>query len=188
MSNDKKVIAIVGMPGSGKSVLSELAEKMGFPVIVMGDIVREETAKRGLEPTPENVGKIMLMIREEEGPAVVAKRCLPKILKSISETVVVEGVRSLEEVEEYKKKLPNLKLVAIHSSPETRFHRLHNRKRSDDPKSWAVFSERDKRELSVGTGSVIAMADYMIINECPLNDFESEARKLFIEATKDARN
>jgi dephospho-CoA kinase len=55
--------------------------------------------------------------------------------------------------------------MAVHASPETRFNRLYRRRRSDDPTDWAVFHERDARELSVGLGNAIAMAEYLIINE-----------------------
>ena len=177
----KKVIAIVGMPGSGKSTASDCAKEMELVIIVMGDVVREEVSKRGLEPTPDNIGRIMLSLRKEEGLGVIAKRCCEKILKAKSETVIVEGIRSLDEVEEFKKSFSNFKIVAIHTSPETRFQRLHNRGRSDDPESRKIFLERDNRELKVGIGSAIAMADRVIVNEGSFNEFKSEVYKLFKE-------
>ncbi len=177
----RKVVAIVGMPGSGKSTASDCARKMELDIIVMGDVVREETSKRGLEPTPENIGKTMLNLRKEEGPGIIARKCREKILKAKSETVIVEGIRSLDEVEEFKKSFSNFKLVAIHTSPKIRFQRLHSRGRSDDPESRKIFSERDNRELKVGIGSAIAMADRVIINEGSLNEFKLEVYKLLEE-------
>ena len=56
-------------------------------------------------------------------------------------------------------------LLAIHASPQTRYKRLVQRQRSDDPTDFEAFMERDKRELGIGMGSVIAIAAYMIINE-----------------------
>ena len=66
------MIAIAGMPGSGKAIVSKVAFSRQIPVLVCGDVVREETKRRGLAPTPENTGKVMLAIRREKGPAVVA--------------------------------------------------------------------------------------------------------------------
>jgi len=163
--NKKTVIGVAGMPGAGKSLVARIAGRMGYSLVVMGDVVREETKKRGLEPTPENVGTVMLKLRDEEGPAVVAKRCVPKIENAPAHVVVVDGLRSLHEVEEYKRHFKRFVSFAIHSSPETRFQRLFRRKRSDDPKGWKTFHERDMRELSVGLGGVIAIADYLIVNE-----------------------
>lgn len=174
----KRVIGVVGMPGSGKVVVDKVAGELGFSVVVMGDVIREETAKRGLDPTPENTGKIMLKIRDEEGPTVVAKRCVPKIQNSPSTVVVVEGLRSLAEADEFKKAFPAFTLLAIHSSPETRFQRVFKRKRSDDPASWKVFTERDLRELEVGIGSAIALADRVIVNEGTLAQFRAKIRVL----------
>jgi len=162
---EKIFVGLVGMPGAGKGTVREILQKMGYPVLVMGDEIREEAKRSKLEPTPENLGMVMLKVREEEGPATVAKRCIPKMEEAKEKVVVVEGIRSLCEVDEFKKHFPNFTLIAIHASPETRFRRLFQRKRSDDPKGWETFMERDSRELSVGIGAAIATADHMIVNE-----------------------
>jgi len=165
MFTSKLVIGVAGMAGSGKSIVATVAKGKGYDIIVMGDEVREESKRRKLEPTPENLGNIMLELRKTEGEAVIAKRCIPKIEKTPKQKVIVDGIRSLSEVEEFKKKFPRFKLIAVHSSPETRFKRVHNRKRSDDSGDWKTFRERDLRELSVGLGNAIAMAEHMIVNE-----------------------
>ncbi|MGB9676407.1 MAG: AAA family ATPase [Candidatus Bathyarchaeales archaeon] len=165
---EKLVVGVAGMPGAGKSVVVEVARGMGYDVIVMGDVVREEARKRGLECTPENLGNIMVELRLKEGNSVIAKRCIPKILEAKRAKVIVDGIRSMSEVEEFKRHFQNFVLIAIKASPETRFKRLYHRKRSDDPKNWEIFHERDMRELSVGLGEAIAKAEYTIDNECTL--------------------
>ncbi|MEM3018612.1 MAG: AAA family ATPase, partial [Candidatus Bathyarchaeia archaeon] len=79
MSREKTVIAIAAMPGAGKGTAAELASDLGIPVIVCGDVVREEASRRRMPPTPENLGSLMLSMRDEEGPDVVAKRLIPRI-------------------------------------------------------------------------------------------------------------
>lgn len=175
----KRVIGVVGMPGSGKGVVGGVAAEYGFSTVIMGDVIREEVARRGLEPTPENVGRVMLGLRDEEGPAVVAERSVPRIEGSASEVVVVEGIRSLDEVLEFRRRFPGFILAAIHASPETRFRRIYRRERSDDPASWQVFWERDLRELGVGIGSAIAIADHVIVNEGTLAQFKKRIREFF---------
>lgn len=174
----KIVIGVAGMPGAGKATVRKMVQEMGYPVVVMGDVIREEAERRKMEPTPENLGLIMLKIREEEGPAVVAKRCLPKIKKAKEKVVVIDGIRSLEEVEEFKRHFPNFTLIVIQASPETRFQRLFKRRRSDDPKTWKTFVERDARELSVGLGGVIATADHIIVNEGTKEQLKRNVRKV----------
>ncbi|MEM0007653.1 MAG: AAA family ATPase [Candidatus Bathyarchaeia archaeon] len=178
MTAEKLVVGLAGMPGAGKSVVVNVARASGYAVVVMGDEVREEARRRGLELTPENLGRIMLELRHLEGEAVIARRCTSKILKKTESKVIVDGIRSLAEVEEFKHHFPKFTLVAVHSSPETRFKRLFHRQRSDDPKNWEIFRERDMRELSVGLGNAIAMAEYLIVNEGSLEEAKKQAAKV----------
>jgi len=172
------IIGIVGMPGSGKGIVDEVASDLGCAVIIMGDVIREEARKRGLEPTPEITGKIMLEIRAKEGLNAVAKRCIPKIVSSLSRCVVIDGIRSIEEIREFKKNFPSFILIAVQSSAQTRFERLHQRKRSDDPDGWKAFLERDQRELKVGVGKAMKTADYTITNEGSVSEFKENVAKL----------
>ncbi len=183
---DKVVIALTGMPGAGKSVMANVARKMGLQVISMGDVVREEAKKRGIPPTPENLGKIMIELRKKYGPEIIAKRCANKIMKLNNRIVVIDGVRSLFEIEEFKKVSSKVIIIAIHASPKTRFKRLKERGRSDDPKNWMEFHERDFRELKVGIGNVIALADYMIVNEVSIREFKRKAGELLMRLVENA--
>jgi len=165
MNADKLVVGLVGMPGSGKSLVVDTARESGYAIVVMGDVIREETVKRGFDLTPQNVGKVMLQLREESGNTVVADKCIPKIEEQASAKVLVDGLRSLYEVDAFKQHFVNFTVLGVHASPESRFRRLFNRRRSDDPCEWAVFRERDLRELSVGLGNVLAMAELIIVND-----------------------
>jgi len=182
---DKVVVGVAGMPGSGKGAFRRTLQKMGYPVVIMGDEVREEAKRRNLKPTPENLGKIMLQLRESEGPAAVAKRCIPKLNKTTERIVGVDGIRSLHEVEEFRKHFPNFILIFIHSSPKTRYQRLFRRRRSDDPKSWETFMERDLRELGIGMGAVIAAADHMIVNEGTIAQLKKKIQQVLKEMLGD---
>ena len=153
------------MPGAGKGVFRRTVQRMGYPVVTMGDEVREEVKRRNLKPTPENLGKTMLNLRELEGPAAIAKRCIPKLKKATGKIVFIDGIRSLVEVDEFKKHFPNFILIAIHTAPKTRYQRLFRRRRSDDPTDWETFMERDLRELGIGMGAVISIADQVIVNK-----------------------
>ena len=179
----KKVIAIVGMPGAGKGIVSGTASSHGYPVLICGDVVREETLKRGLEPTPENTGKVMLAIRQEEGPSVVAERLISKIQSSAVPLVIVEGVRSMDEVNALRRN-HDLVVLAVHASPKTRCKRLIARGRSDDPKNWDEFAERDWRELGVGIGNVIALAGEMLINETSIEDLNAAAEVVLLKVSR----
>ena len=167
------------MPGSGKSLVVNIAREKGYDIITMGDIVREETKRRGLELTPENVGTVMLDLRKKEGPDVIAKRCLPRIAATNNPRILIDGIRSLDEVTEFRKHYPKLILIATYASPQTRFNRLYKRGRPDDAKNWQTFHERDTRELTVGLGNAIAMVESMIINEGPIETTKQKITQTF---------
>ncbi len=187
MDADKLVIGLTGMPGSGKSLVVEAAQQQGYDVVTMGDVIRGETAQRGLEPTPSNVGKVMLELREIGGVGVVAEKCVPKILEKPSSKVIVDGLRSYFEAEVFQKRLANFKLITVHSAPAVRFERLSARGRSDDPKTWEVFHERDMRELGVGIGFAIALAEYVIVNDGTKEDLNVKVAE-FLRRTEEKWN
>lgn len=180
------IICVAGMPGSGKGVFKKAAEVLGVPRISMGDIVRRETARKGLTPDYRNTAKIMLELRKKAGPEVFAKLTWKEVSNTEGPAILIDGVRSLDEIN-YFKQFGDTVVVAVHSSPRTRFERLRKRGRPDDVKTYEEFEERDARELSVGLGSVIALADYMLVNEGIPEEEAVERAKRILEVVLDER-
>jgi dephospho-CoA kinase len=174
---DKLVVGLAGMPGSGKSLVVNTARELGYDIVVMGDVIRQETLKRGLDLNPQNVGEVMLQLRKEQGNYVIAELCIPQILKQATSRVIVDGLRSLFEAEIFKANFPKFSLLAVHASPQIRFNRLSNRRRSDDPTERQVFNERDMRELGVGLGNVIAMSEQMIVNHNSIEQVKAKVKE-----------
>ena len=151
------------MPGAGKSTIAEGLKPKGYEIINMGNAVREEARNRNLEPTRENLGKLMLELREKNGPGAIAELIKPQIESSLSNVILIDGLRSIDEIEVLRK-FGNVKLLAIHASTDTRFDFLQKRGRSDDPQTKDHFTERDSRELGVGISNPIALSDDAISN------------------------
>jgi len=151
------------MPGAGKSTIAEGLKPKGYDVINMGNAVREEAKNRNLELTRDNLGKLMLDLREKNGPGAIAELIKSKIDSSTADVILIDGVRSNDEIEVLRK-FGNVKLLAIHASTDTRFDFLQKRGRSDDPQTKEHFKERDNRELGVGISNSIALSDYAISN------------------------
>ena len=184
MKTNKIVIGLTGMPGAGKSQVVNTAQKVGYEVVTMGDVIREETKKRNLDLNPQNVGKIMLELRAQNGENVIAEKCITKIEQKTSSKVIIDGLRSYVEAEVFHKHFPKFTLTAVHAPPELRFNRLATRGRSDDPKTWEVFHERDMRELEVGIGKAIALSEYIIINDDTIDTLDSRAKEALQRAEK----
>jgi dephospho-CoA kinase len=151
------------MPGAGKSTIAEGLKSKGYEIINMGNAVRSEAKKRNLEPTGSNLGKLMLDLREKNGPGAVAELVEPQIENSKSNVIIIDGIRSSAEIEVLRK-FGTVKLLAIHASTNIRFDFLQQRGRSDDPKTKENFEERDNRELGVGISNPIALSDDAISN------------------------
>ncbi|MFW9973645.1 MAG: AAA family ATPase [Candidatus Thorarchaeota archaeon] len=173
-----KLVIVTGMPGAGKSGVAQAFHDAGIPVIVMGDVIRDETRRRGLEPNPENTKKVMLELREKNGAGAVALFCMDELKKFRSEMVVIEGCRSIAEINVFDDCADSVVSVCVHASPKARYTRLRERNREDAPPSWEVFRERDIREISVGLGGVIALSDIMLVNEGTLADFQEQSKEL----------
>ena len=176
------------MPGAGKSTVASFLKDKGFAVVTMGDVIREEAKRQGLEPTDVNLGKMMLKLRQDLGPGAVGQIVLQKLQRDHyandncsgvggsnknSSNVIIDGIRSVAEIEVLKQ-VGHVRLLAIHASEDTRFKYLRRRGRADAPSDSNEFTGRDKRELSVGVSEAIALANEMISN----NELTLEQLKL----------
>ncbi len=151
------------MPGAGKTTIVDGLKTEGYEALSMGDAVRDEAARRGLEPTRTSLGRLMLELREDGGPGAVAELIRPKIESSASDVVLVDGVRSNDEVAVLQR-FGKVRLLAVHASTDVRFGFLQKRARSDDPQTRQHFDERDGRELNVGISNSIVLSDYTLSN------------------------
>ncbi len=173
------VYILTGMPGSGKEEFVETAREKGFKVVSMGDVVREEASKRGINPDDKGIGGFAHSERQTHGYGIWAERTLAHIG---DQHTLISGCRGWSEVEIFKRSLGDKAIViALHSSPKTRFERLMKRGRSDAPKTLEEFRTRDERELSWGLGSLIALADVMIVNEGLLDDLKKKVEETLEE-------
>lgn len=177
-----KICGIVGLAGSGKTTAIEAIKDLGL-IVTMGDVIRNEAKKRNLKPSGKIIGKIAKDLREKEGPDIIAKKCVDLIKSKNEDVIIVDGIRSLSEVNVFRKfwKFP---IIAIIVKEEERFKRLFERGRSDDPKNISDLKERDKREIQFGLNDVIKNADYKIQNDSTIQELKKKIRKLVLEIIK----
>lgn len=160
-----KVIAFVGMPGSGKSLAGEFIKEKGIDVLRLGDLTDEKLAARGLERNEANEKIVRESLRAESGMDVYAQRVAEKADALGKAVVVLDGMRSPAEREYLKKKYgEEFVVISIMSSPKTRYERLMNR--SERSLTAGECGSRDKAENEkLGHGNTVAMGDYYIVNE-----------------------
>jgi dephospho-CoA kinase len=174
-----KIVAFTGMPCSGKSEAVQIAKDKGIQVIRMGDMIWAETKNQGLELNDINVGEVANSMRVKYGKDIWAQRTVDSI-KTLNKSnhIVVDGIRNVEEIIFFKKKLSSdFVLIAIDAPDELRKKRALFRGRKDDSKDIKNIEERDKRELRWGIGEVIASADIVISNEGSIDEFRKRVKE-----------
>jgi dephospho-CoA kinase len=174
-----KVVAIVGMAGSGKSEVARVFEKSGFARVRFGDITDEEVRRRGLQLNEKNERLVRQELRAEHGMAAYARLSLPRIDRLLeSGDAVVDGLYSWEEYTLMKERYGDrFAVVAVWASPKTRQQRLA--KRPVRPLQPEEAAGRDVAEIqNLNKGGPIAMADFTIVNEASLETLGKEAMKV----------
>ena len=175
-----RVIGTVGLAGSGKGEVAEVAREEGVPVVTMGDVIRRACRDRGLDPATHH-GEVAKALREENGPDAVAARSLPLIEEALenSDTVLVDGIRSDVEVDRFEETFgDDFLLVSIEVPFEVRADRLLERGRDDSDLDREELRTRDERELGFGMGEAMDRADVVVENTDTLDAFRERARAI----------
>ncbi len=171
----KYIIALVGLPGAGKSQACNFFKQKNIPVIRFGAITDEALNLKGLPLTEENEKTFRENLRRELGMAAFAIKNEAKIREILktSDIVVIDGLRSWEEYVYLKEKFTNLYLLAVYVSPEIRYQRLKERKE----RSLSITEARSRDIAEVNTlhmGAPIALSDYLVKNETTLEDLNQQ--------------
>ncbi|MBQ9024508.1 MAG: AAA family ATPase [Bacilli bacterium] len=168
-----KVIAIVGMCGSGKSVASDILENdFGYKKVYFGGVTIDKLKEEGLDINPENEKMMRERLREELGMGAFAKILLPKIKElSKDNNVVLDGLYSWDEYKILSKELNNIILISIIADKNIRYDRLSKRDIRPLTKEQAI--NRDISEIeNIAKAPPIAYADYYILNNGTINEYK----------------
>lgn len=176
---NNKIIAVVGMAGSGKSeAIKYLQEKFAWPKVYLGKYTFERMEKERMEINHHNEMIIREKIREELGMGAYARLSLPELKELLKKNnvVLIESHYSWAEYKIFKKEFGDIfKVLAVHASPDTRYKRLLARKNERPMNSKDEFIERDYSEIeNIEKGGPIARADYHIVNEVDLKDLHKK--------------
>jgi len=177
----KKIIAIVGLPGSGKTeVIEHLQKKYHLPKVYFGEVTFDELKKRQLEINEKNERMVREDLRQKFGNDYYARKMIEKIKKLNSQNnILVESLYSWPEYLSFKKAFKNnFIIIAVFASPKTRYARLLKRKVR--PLTPEITQSRDYAQIeNLSQGGPIAMADYTIINEGSKKELLKNAEKIY---------
>ena len=181
-----KLLAIVGMSGSGKSVAVDYLTEKGYPKVYFGGMIYKEMEKRGIERTADGESEkhFREMIRETEGKDWVVRQVIEEAKDLISagqKRIVLDGVYSWTEYKILKHEFPGaLTFVAVVVPKGLRHKRVAQR--PERPFNAAEIQERDRSEIeNLEKGGPIAMADYYILNDGSVDDMYEQLAKILRE-------
>ena len=163
-----KILAFVGLTGSGKSSAVEYVTAKGLPKVYFGGIVLDEVQRRGLELTQENEQPIREELRETEGKDFIVKRIISQIhdlIEAGQDRIVADGLYTWTEYKVLKREFPGeLTVVAVVTPKHLRKQRMA--KRPLRPLTSDQVDQRDWAEIeNIEKGGPIAVAYYFIHND-----------------------
>ncbi len=165
-----KIVAIVGMCGSGKSIASKYFEDLGYKNVYFGGVTMGKLKEAGLEVTPENEKMMREKLRRELGMGAYAKVLLPRILElSKDYDVVLDGLYSWSELKILEEEF-DMRTIAIVCDKNLRYDRLS--KRDIRPFNNEEAKKRDITEIeNIEKAGPIAYADYFIYNNGSMEEY-----------------
>ena len=173
---DTKIIAFVGLAGSGKSsAVTYLAEK-GYPKIYFGGILYDEMRAEGIDITPESQQQFREDIRAREGKDFIVNRAVTQarnLIEAGQHRIILDGLYTWTEYRILKREFPGeLHVVAVVAPKRLRHRRLANR--PERPFTEAEANQRDWSEIeNLEKGGPIAIADHYLINDGSLDELHT---------------
>lgn len=173
-----KIVAVVGMCGSGKSIASDYYEARGYKKVYFGGVTMDKLKEEGLEVNPENEKVMRERLRKEYGMGAYAYLLLPKIEELSKESnVVLDGLYSWDELVILKDKFPDMVVLAIVVNKKDRYERLTTREIR--PLTNEEANKRDIAEIeNLAKGGPIAFADYYVLNNGDINEYRAEIERI----------
>ncbi len=182
-NKDIKLVAIVGMCGSGKSTAIDYLTERGIPKVYFGGVIYKAMAEAGIERTEdgESEKKFREEIRRREGKDFVVKRAIQeakKLIEAGQRHIVLDGVYSWTEYKTLRKEWPTEMTVVAIVAPKA-LRRKRVAERPDRPFDAQAAAERDRAEIeNLEKGGPIAIADYYVDNSGTVEEFHEAFGKL----------
>ncbi len=176
-----KIVAFVGLAGSGKSSAVDYLTEKGYPKIYFGGILYKAMEEAGIEITWESQQTFREEIREREGKDFIVKRDVKEargLIDAGQKRIILDGLYTWSEYKILKHEFPGeITVIAIVTPKHLRKQRMANR--PERPMTSEEVDQRDWAEIeNIEKGGPIAIADHFIHNEGSLEKLHAEIDKV----------
>ena len=183
---DIKIVAVVGMCGSGKSTAIEYLTERGIPKVYFGGVIYKAMEEAGIARTEdgESEKRFREENRQKEGKDFVVLRAIKeakRLIEAGQRHIVLDGLYSWTEYKILRKEWPTEMTVVAIIVPKA-LRRKRVAERPDRPFDAQAIAERDRSEIeNLEKGGPIAIADYYIDNSGTIEEFHERFGKLMKE-------
>jgi dephospho-CoA kinase len=175
------IIAIAGTHGAGKGTVVDYLKGKGFVHLSARELIKEEVAKRGLEPTRPNISATVTDMRNTISPLWVVETLLARA-QAQGGNVVIESIYTLAEVDYLRSR--GAIVLAIDADVEKRYERIVGRGSETDHITFGEFKAQQEKELastdpnSQNVQAVMQVADHLIVNNDSTENLFEQVEKL----------
>lgn len=183
-NNKTKILAVVGLTGSGKTTAVEYFTSKDYPKVYFGGVILQAMKDQGVEITPENERTFREEFREKNGKDAVVNEIIQQIkdlVEAGQHRIIADGLYTWTEYKALKRAFPGeLSVIATVTPKKARYNRLT--RREVRPLTEEEARTRDWAEIeNLEKGGPIAIADHYIINDGSLEDFQKKLQKIATE-------
>ncbi|MBU3904751.1 MAG: nucleoside monophosphate kinase [Nanoarchaeota archaeon] len=186
MTKGKRIILIVGLPGSGKTYAVDFVKKkLGAKTIHSGDIIREEIERQGLKYSPTADAAVAHWFHQYGREAVLVQKVFEKIVRSRKKLIIVEGFRDIDQLQVLEDLLDHkVSVITIKCNFKTRLKRELERGRFGKDETKEYIKNRDISEKHRGLERLIRQAKYKIDNNGTKKQLEVKIIKMVKKLNK----
>lgn len=179
-----KLIAFVGLPGTGKSAATVYATERGLPKVSFGEVMKNELQKAGLEMTQENERNLREKLRNDPAGDLMLLEVINQINSLVAagqHKIIIDGLGAWASYKRLRQDYPgDLVVVSFAAQRHIRLRRLSTR--STFPLDEAQVNARDYDEIeTLNKGGLLAMADYFLFDNNSLEQLHSQLDDLLRE-------
>jgi len=146
------VLGLTGPNAAGKGEICKYLATKGYYVTSLSDILRKIAVEKNISLSRINLVNLGNELREKYGAGVLAKWLIKELSKNHNKSyvkVVVDSIRNIQEVKEFRKKFKSrFFLVYVDAPKKLRFKFMKLRNRESDPKTYKEFLKVEKKEKS----------------------------------------